>query len=44
MSEENKRKLGEQLVRCMLDDKLSKEQKFKKMDYLIRLGAFLLCS
>ena len=31
-------KLVEQFVRCMLDDKLSKEQKFRKMDYIIRLG------
>ncbi len=39
MSDENKRKLGEQLVRCVLDDKLSNDKKIKKMDYIIRLGA-----
>ena len=39
MSEENKRKLGEQLIRCVLDDKLPTEVKLRKMDYIIRLGA-----
>ena len=38
MSEENKKMLGEQLVRCLLDDKLPLDKKLKKMDYLIRLG------
>ena len=39
MSEENKRKLNEQLIRCVLDDKLSNDKKLKKMDYIIKLGA-----
>ena len=38
MSEENKRKLGEQLIRCVLDDKLSNDKKLKKMDYIIKMG------
>ena len=32
MSEENKIKLGEQLVRCVLDDKLPIDKKLRKMD------------
>ncbi|MBQ8750731.1 MAG: hypothetical protein IJZ30_03750, partial [Alphaproteobacteria bacterium] len=39
MSEENKRKLNEQLIRCVLDDKLSNDKKLRKMDYIIKLGA-----
>ncbi|MBQ8751033.1 MAG: hypothetical protein IJZ30_05305 [Alphaproteobacteria bacterium] len=39
MSEENKRKLGEQLIRCVLDDKLSNDKKLRKMDYIIKMGA-----
>ena len=39
MSEENKKKLGEQLIRCILDDKLSNDKKLRKMDYIIKLGA-----
>ncbi|MBQ8750772.1 MAG: hypothetical protein IJZ30_03960 [Alphaproteobacteria bacterium] len=39
MSENNKAKLEEQLIRCVLDDKLSDDMKLKKMDYIIRLGA-----
>ncbi len=39
MSEENKRKLNEQLIKCILDDKLSNDKKLRKMDYIIRLGA-----
>ena len=39
MSEENKRKLNEQLVRCVLDDKLPVDKKLRKMDYIIKLGA-----
>ena len=39
MNEENKKKLGEQLIRCVLDDKLSNDKKLKKMDYIIKLGA-----
>ena len=39
MSEDNKRKLGEQLIRCVLDDKLQVDKKLKKMDYIIKLGA-----
>ena len=39
MSEENKRKLSEQLIKCVLDDKLSTDKKLRKMDYIIRLGA-----
>ena len=38
MSEENKRKLGEQLVKVVLDKKTPSRVKIKKMDYLIRLG------
>ncbi len=32
MSDDNKKKLGEQLVRCVLDDKLSNDKKLRKMD------------
>ena len=39
MSEDNKKKLGEQLIRCILDDKLSTDKKLKKADYIIKLGA-----
>ena len=39
MSEENKRKLSEQLIKCVLDDKLSNDKKLRKMDYIKRLGA-----
>ena len=39
MSEENKKKLNEQLIRYVLDDKLSNDKKLKRMDYIIRLGA-----
>ena len=39
MSEENKRKLNEQLIRCVLDDKLSNDKKLRKMDYIIKMGA-----
>ena len=39
MSEENKRKLSEQLIKCVLDDKLSNDKKLRKMDYIIKLGA-----
>ena len=39
MREDNKRKLSEQLIRCVLDDKLSNDKKLRKMDYIIRLGA-----
>ena len=39
MSEENKKKLGEQLIRCILDDKLDKDVKLRKMDYIIKMGA-----
>ena len=38
MSDDNKIKLGEQLVRCVLDDKLSNDKKLKKMDYIIKMG------
>ena len=38
MSEENKRKLNEQLIRCVLDDKLSTDKKLRKMDYIIKMG------
>ena len=38
MSEENKRKLGEQLIKVVLDEKTPSRVKIKKMDYLIRLG------
>ena len=37
MSEENKKKLNEQLVKCVLDEKIPSQVKFKKMDYIIRL-------
>ena len=39
MSEENKRKLGQQLIRCVLDDKLPVDKKLRKMDYIIKMGA-----
>ena len=39
MSEENKKKLGEQLVRCVLDDKLSNDKKLRKIDYIVKMGA-----
>ena len=39
MSEENKRKLGEQLIKCVLDEKLPLDIKLRKMDYIIKLGA-----
>ena len=39
MSDDTKIKLGEQLVRCVLDDKLSNDKKLRKMDYIIKLGA-----
>ena len=39
MSDDNKIKLGEQLVRCVLDDKLPVDKKLRKMDYIIKLGA-----
>ena len=32
MSEENKKKLDEQLIRCVLDDKLPVDKKLKKVD------------
>ncbi len=38
MSDENKIKLGEQLIKYMLDEKLSEEQRLKKLNYIIRLG------
>ena len=38
MSEENKKKLNEQLIRYVLDDKLPNDKKLKKMDYIIKLG------
>ena len=38
MSEVHKKKLNEQLIKCLLDDKLSTEVKLRKMDYIIRLG------
>ena len=38
MSEVHKKKLSEQLIKCVLDDKLSTEVKLRKMDYIIRLG------
>ncbi len=38
MSDDNKIKLGEQLVRCVLDDKLSNDKKLRKMDYIIKMG------
>ena len=39
MSEENKKKLDEQLIRCVLDDKLSNDKKLRKMGYIVKLGA-----
>ncbi|MBQ8750713.1 MAG: hypothetical protein IJZ30_03660 [Alphaproteobacteria bacterium] len=39
MSDDTKIKLGEQLIRCVLDDKLSNDKKLRKMDYIIKLGA-----
>ena len=39
MSEENKRKLNEQLIKCILDDKLPVDKKLKKMGYIVKLGA-----
>lgn len=39
MKEDNKKKLNEQLFRCVLDDKLSIDKKLRKMEYIIRLGA-----
>ncbi len=38
MSEENKKKLGEQLIKCVLDDKLSNDKKLRKVDYIIKMG------
>ena len=38
MSDDNKIKLGEQLVRCVLDDKLSNDKKLRKVDYIIKMG------
>ncbi len=38
MSEVHKKKLSEQLIKCVLDDKLSTKVKLRKMDYIIRLG------
>ena len=38
MSDENKKKLNEQLIRCVLDDKLSNDKKIKKIDYIVKLG------
>ena len=38
MSEENKKKLNEQLVRCVLDDKLSNDKKIRKIDYIVKLS------
>ena len=39
MSEENKNILNEQLIKCLLDDKLPVDKKIRKMDYIIKLGA-----
>ena len=39
MSLDNKTKLNYQLVKCIANDNLSVEQKLKKMDYVICLGA-----
>ena len=39
MNDENNKKLNEQLIRCLLDDKMPTSIKLKKMDYIIRLGA-----
>jgi len=39
MSEENKKKLNEQLIKCLLDDNIPTNIKLRKMDYIIRLGA-----
>ena len=41
MSDDNKIKLGQQLIRCLLDDKMPTDIKLKKMDYIIRLGALV---
>ena len=38
MNEENKKKLDEQLIRCVLDDKLEIDKKLRKMDYIIKMG------
>ena len=38
MSKENNEKLNEQLVRCLLDDKIPNDIRLKKMDYIICLG------
>ena len=39
MSDDNKIKLGEQLIRCVLDDKLPVDKKLRKIDYIIKMGA-----
>ena len=39
MNDENNKKLNEQLISCLLDDKMPTNIKLKKMDYIIRLGA-----
>ena len=39
MVDKSNEKLDEQLVRCLLDKKISTNVKLKKMDYIIRLGA-----
>lgn len=38
MNKENKKKLNEQLIKCVLDDWLSTEVKIRKLEYIIRLG------
>ena len=39
MSEENNKKLNEQLLRCVLDDKLSNDVKLRKVKALVGLGS-----
>ena len=39
MSDENKRNLDEQLIKCLLDDKIPSDIKLKKMNYIVCLGA-----
>ena len=39
MADKSNEKLDEQLVRCLLDDKIPTNVKLKKIDYIIRLGA-----
>ena len=38
MSEENKNILNEQLIKCILDDKLDKDVKLRKIDYIVKMG------